>query len=162
MLEVLTQWQAGQPDWPEIMVAPDAALEALDDVLRAADWLSARDGGDDGDEGLPAWSAADAAWRAAERGFNRAALAAEMCAAAAVEPGAAGGGSVLALLRLFPEYASEAARPSEAQGRMAARATFEGGHRGQQSSTPAVQGSCQDCRQPFTIAPGEVDFFKAR
>ncbi len=160
--EVLPVWRGGDVAWSEEAVVPDAALDALlDDVTAAAAWLDARDGRDDAVADGELWPAAEAAWRAAERRFNRRILAAEMVAAAA-EPRLAAdsnAGSLLALLRSFPEYVLAAAASSAEQGSLSRAVTFQGGF---DAGPPAMQAICVDCRASFDIAAGELRFLQQK
>ena len=154
--EVLPQWRDGEVAWSDTAVPPDAALDdALNDVVVAAAWLDARDGDDDA--GAP-WPEGEAAWRAAERRFNRRILAAELCAAAA-DPRSADprAGSLLELMRSFPEYA--AAAPSAKQSSMKRAVTFKGGF---DAGPPALTVKCVDCRASFGVAAGELAFLKQK
>ena len=154
--EVLPQWRDNDVAWSDMVVLPDSALDdALNDVVVAAAWLDAHDGHDD--DGSP-WPAGEAAWRAAERRFNRRILAAELCAAAAdpqsTDPRA---GSLLALMRSFPEYA--AAVPSAKQSSIRRAVTFQSGF---DAGPPAMTVKCIDCRASFGIAAGELNFLKQK
>ena len=154
--EVLPRWHDDDVAWSDLAVLPDAELDdALNNVVDATAWLDARDGHDD--DGA-AWPPGEAAWRAAERRFNRRILAAELCAAAA-DPESADprAGSVLALLRSFPEYA--AAVPNEKQCSMRRAVTFASGF---DAGPPAVTATCLDCRASFGIFAGELSFLKEK
>jgi len=132
VVEILPAWADGRCVFLEEQVDADASLDALlDDPVAAEAWLAARDG-DCASAG--AWPSADVAWRAAEREFNRAIVAIEMCAAAA--PG--GDVSMLRMLRsAFPErYNAPSAAPSAADCRPPPVVSLHGGGGGR----PAGRG----------------------
>lgn len=156
--EILPQWRDSDVSWTDEAVAPDATLDALlDDVSAAAAWLDARDGDDDSN-GAP-WPQGEAEWRAAERRFNRRVLACELCAAAADPRSAdARAGSLLALMRSFPDYAA-APEPSEQERSMAREVTFAGGF---DDGPPAFRATCVDCKAGFDISHGEKKFMEEK
>ena len=160
--ELLPEWIGNGVRWSETMVAGDASLDAhISDVVTAAAWLDAVDGDDaiDGAAFGKPWAGEELRWRAAERRFNRRALSAELVAAAAA-PGDAAGGSLLALMRQFEDYAD--ATPSAKQSRLRRVSTFADAHPSPSNQPPAVSMACSDCRTTFGISAGEVAFFEEK
>ena len=156
--EIMPLWGDGAVAWSDEVVHPAAAEDALlDDVAAAAAWLDAADGRDDAVE---AWPPDEAAWRAAERAFNRRIRAAELCAAGALAGSAdPRAGSLLALMRSFPEYAAAAPAAGAKRGRLPRVVPFEGGS---SAGPPAVRATRADCRAPFGISAGELEFLKQK